>query len=200
MHSNMKHKQQGIAIGAILLVVTLLGLVGWAVAAMTKGASAGSADAQTNSTLASTIRYQAAQLEIGFERMLAGGHAKNQILFTTDSTHGLFNGTVGAVGSQLPPMQAFATAPTIANAQDPWTYATGATFTGSSNTAAVKLAGLSLTTCNALNTAIGVAANINSGTPLAGATMAAAVTAGAVGSEFCYNDGTTGYTFVRGVY
>ncbi len=197
----MKKQMKGFAIGAILLVVALIAVVATAIAAATKGTSNNSADAQSASTNASTIRYQAAQLETAFERMLASGaHTKANIAFSSDATHGLFHATVGAANSQVPPMGAFATAPTIANPQDPWSYATGVTFTGSSNTAAVKLAGLSVAACNGINSAIGIAANINSGTPVAGATLAAAVTAGAVGSEFCYNDTATGYTFVRGVY
>lgn len=183
--------QRGFAIGVVLAVIALIAVVAGAISIASRGSGAGGSTAtQQNSANASMVRYQGAQLETAFEKMMARGVVNTSITFDTAVTTGLFNATSGASNAQVPPSTAFVTMPVITNPQDPWLFSnSGISLLGSTQTAAIKLPGLTQAVCAALNNLI------------AGSTAIPTTTnGGGMGGEVCYNDGTTGYTYVRGIY
>lgn len=191
-------KQCGFAIGAILLVVALIAIVAGAIAAATKGSTNNTTDTQANTTNAATLRYQAAQLETGFERKIANGVDAASITFDAAATTGLF-GADGTVQQQQPP---------AALTTNDWTYNKLTTMTGFGSAAVDYSVTLDLGTgASALGacTAIQVGVEGGAGTPVTSTATAAALTSApaaatiAAAGEACVVTSDTHYVYIRGV-
>ena len=205
MKMKLKHlpRQSGFAIGAVLLVIALIGVVAAAIAAATRGQTNTNTTTQQDTTNASALMYQAATLDGAFSRMVANGQAATGVTFDTTATTGLFNPTTGTSRPANPPATAF-----TSGVPGTWTYNKLVKLNGVGTAAAadyvVALTGLTSTVCAAINTKLVGAATIPNST--AASTAWAAGTAvddsavAGVNSDVCVKGTDNVYVYAHAVF